>query len=120
MFSPGSRVQGRTSIAFVTALLMLGSVACGARSRTPGGETSVDVLRKRAHKAPNDPQIWSELAIAEHLGDGGDPEAARESLLHAKKLGGKSLELLYVEAEEHVLEGHPEQSFTAFSELLRR
>lgn len=96
------------------------SSACGARSRTPAGEASIDVLRKKARKAPNDPAIWTELAIAEHLGDGGDPEAARASLEHARKLGANSLRLLYVEAEEHVLEGRPAQAFEAFSELARR
>ncbi len=98
----------------------LGTVACGARTRSPAEETSIDVLRKKARKAPNDPAIWSELAIAEHLSDGGDPEAARESLAHARKLGADSLRLLYVEAEEHVLEGRPEQAFAAFTELAKR
>lgn len=102
------------------ALTALGSSACGVRTQTVGGDTPLDVLRKRANKALNDPHIWGELAIAEHLGDGGDPQAARESLAHAKKLGNKSVRLLYVEAEEYVLEGHPERSFAAFSGLLRR
>ncbi|MFT3924961.1 MAG: hypothetical protein QM778_20665 [Myxococcales bacterium] len=101
-------------------LVALHAAACGARTQTVTGDTPLNELRKRARKAQNDPVIWSELAIAEHLGDGGDPEAARESLAHAKKIGAKGLRLLYVEAEEHVLEGHPELSFAAFAELLRR
>lgn len=96
------------------------AAACGARTRSPAQETSIDVLRKKARKAPNDPKLWTELAIAEHLSDGGDPEAARESLAHAKKLGANTLRLLYVEAEEHVLEGRPAEAFTAFSELVKR
>jgi tetratricopeptide (TPR) repeat protein len=108
---------GRFSLFLVLALFALG---CGARSKTPGGDTPLDGLRKAARKSPNDPVIWSELAIAEHLADGGDPEAARESLLHAKKLGAKGLRLLYVEAEEYVLEGKPQLAFDAYSELLRR
>ncbi len=105
---------------FLALFLSLCASACGARTRTVQGDTPLDILRKRAHKALDDPEIWSELAIAEHLGDGGDPQAGRESLIHAKKLGARGLRLLYVEAEEYVLEGHPEKAFSAFSELLRR
>jgi hypothetical protein len=98
----------------VAVWLCLLLAACGARSRTPATERPIDHLRERARKNPNDRQIWSELALAEHLEDGGDPEGARKALVRAQELGGRSLRLDYVAAEQYVLEGRPADAFEAF------
>src|SRR5688500_1018123 len=92
--------------------------ACGARFGAGKSRRSIDYLRQKAADRPNDVGLWSELAIAEHVEDGGDPKKAREALDHAHKLGAKSLALSFVEAEEHVLEGRSSKALDTYLGLL--
>lgn len=102
------------------SLALLLVAACGARSRTPASQRPIDALREHARQNPSDRDAWSQLAIGEHLEDGGDPEAAREALRRAQELGGRSLRLDFIAAEEHVLEGRPAAAFASYAEVLRR
>src|SRR5690242_3673047 len=108
---------------FVATLLFLCcalvmQAGCGARFGSRRAGPSIEALRKRAEKRPHDAKVWTELAIAEHFEDGGEPKRARDALAKAKALGGKSLALSFAEAEEHVLEGRSEQALVSFLKLL--
>ena len=111
-----------SSRVLATLLLLCGvllvQAGCGARFGAGRAGPSIDVLRKRAEKHPKDVKAWTELAVAEHLEDGGEPKRAREALAHARALGAKSLALSFVEAEEHVLEGRSEAALVAYLKLL--
>ncbi|HEX6240656.1 MAG TPA: hypothetical protein VFZ61_07180 [Polyangiales bacterium] len=100
--------------------LALALLVCGACARPQPAKTPrpIDTLRDRAANAPDSREAWHELALAEHLFDGGEPARAREALARAKQLGASSLSLSYIEAEEHVLEGRPAQAFDAYLRVL--
>ena len=108
-------------------LLLVRALARGAGrvrrafARAGESETSIDVLRKKAPQGPNDPQLWTRARDRRAPGRRRRSRSARESLAHAKKLGAQEPAALYVEAEEHVLEGQPELgASTASRELLER
>jgi hypothetical protein len=60
----------------IVLLAVLGG--CPAAQLTPTERALVDIeaLRERAEENPNDPAVWRELAEAEILAPGGDPERA--------------------------------------------
>jgi hypothetical protein len=94
------------------------SLSCARPPETRHAPRPIDILRERAADAPNSREAWLDLAVAEHVFDGGEPQRAREALARAKLLGASSLRLAFIEAEEHVLEGHPAQAFEAYLRLL--
>lgn len=103
----------------LVAVALLGT-ACGGR--TPQPETAqrpIDVLRARAEAAPNDGALWTELALHEHLGDGGEPERAAKALERAEQLGVQPLRVQMVIAERHVLEGRPDAALEAYFKALK-
>jgi cellulose synthase operon protein C len=101
------------------ALLSLSVAACAHPQKPAEAPRPIDILRERAANAPNDKEIWHELAIAEHLYDGGEPKRAREALARARTLGASSLRLTFIEAEEHVLEAHPKEALDAYLRVLQ-
>lgn len=109
----------RFVLAFTSILLAL-SLGCGARFGAGRDKRSIDHLRAKAERRPNDVSLWHTLAIAEHVEDGGEPARARKALAHAKKLGAKSLALTLIEAEEHVLEGRPSAALDSYFALLNQ
>ena len=104
----------------LTSLLALCalSVACGGAPTARDKGRPIDTLRERASAAPNDKNLWLELAVAEHLADGGDEKRAREAIAHARKIGVSSIRLTFIEAEQHVLEARPQQALEAYLQLL--
>jgi tetratricopeptide (TPR) repeat protein len=118
--SPRSKIASSRAL-FSLALLccaLLADAGCGARFGSGRAPEAIEALRKRAERRPNDKEVWEELAIAEHVEDGGEPKRAREALAKAKQLGARSLALSFVEAEEHVLEGRSEAALAAYLKLL--
>src|SRR5688572_8686340 len=100
------------------ALLVVG--CRGAVTQTPKTQRPIDILRERAADHPDDPKVWTELAIHEHLGDGGDPAQARRALERAQKLTGNALRLALLAAELDVLEGKPEAALDHYLDVLAR
>ena len=99
-----------------TALIagLLSLAACGGAQRTGGGARPLDRLRADAEDHPRDPRIALALATGEHLYDGGDPERARRALERAKALVSGDPRLLFLEAEQRVVEGEPQQALVAY------
>ncbi|HEY6876835.1 MAG TPA: hypothetical protein VI299_02405, partial [Polyangiales bacterium] len=107
-------------------------VACGALHRR-GEERPIDRLRGVAKANDDDPGLALELAIGEHLFDGGEPARARSALQHAvdlaerrhgkspakpEAMSGEQLELTFIRAEHDVLEGDPAAALTDYLTLL--
>jgi cellulose synthase operon protein C len=108
--SPSSRV--------LLALCLCAAAACARPQTPPKTPRPIDRARDRAAAEPNSREAWHELALAEHLFDGGEPLRAREALARAKLLGAHSLRLSFIEAEEHVLEGRPAQALDGYLRVL--
>ncbi|MDB4977640.1 MAG: hypothetical protein JWN48_5981, partial [Myxococcaceae bacterium] len=101
------------------ALSLLVPAACGgARRAGERKDRRIDHLRTQVERHPDDPKLALELAVGEHLYDGGDPTRARAAVERAHKLGDASLALEFIEAEQRVLEGEPELAFTGYLALL--
>ncbi len=105
-------------------------VACGGlQTRRAHDERAIDRLRGVAKANADDPALALELAIGEHLFDGGEPARARVALQHATALmrrapqtgamGTNDLELTFLRAEHAVLEGDPAGAFTEYLALLQ-
>jgi hypothetical protein len=75
-------------------------------------------LRKDAAAQPNDAELAVRLALAEQLGDHGDPHLGVDALTRARALSPGRIELLYVDAETHVLEGRAEEAFQTYIALV--
>ena len=93
------------------------TVAC-ARPQPRGPVRPIDQLRQKAADHPADAALWRELAIAEHLADGGEAERAKQALTHALKLSQSDIRLELLRAEAHVLEGRPDRALGAYLRLL--
>ncbi|HEX5656294.1 MAG TPA: DUF3857 domain-containing protein [Polyangiales bacterium] len=116
----------RRTGAVVCALLV---AACGGMQRRAQDERPIDRLRGVAKANDEDPALALELAIGEHLFDGGEPARARTALQHATELmrnrakpgamGGNDLELTFLRAEHAVLEGDPSGAFNEYLALLQ-
>ncbi|HEY6879278.1 MAG TPA: DUF3857 domain-containing protein [Polyangiales bacterium] len=107
-------------------------VACGALHRR-NEERPIDRLRGVAKANDDDPGLALELAIGEHLFDGGEPARARSALQHAVELAqqhakkhppkpdamsSEQLELTFIRAEHDVLEGDPAAALSDYLALL--
>jgi hypothetical protein len=108
------------AIVWLSCAVLLVAGCRGAVTQTPKTQRPIDVLRERAADHPDDPQVWTELAIHEHLGDGGDPAQARRALERAQKLTGNALRLAMLAAELDVLEGRPEAALDHYLDVLAR
>jgi cellulose synthase operon protein C len=109
-------------------------VSCGGlQRRGQRDERPIHRLRGVAEVNDDDPGLALELAIGEHLFDGGEPARARRALQHAIDLAQRKhrkgpskpgpmssneLELTFVRAEHNVLEGDPAAAFTDYLALL--
>ncbi|MET0282966.1 MAG: DUF3857 domain-containing protein [Polyangiales bacterium] len=104
--------------------------ACGGlQTRAARDERPIDRLRGVAKAHDDDPGLALELAIGEHLFDGGEPVRARAALQHATELlrrqgkpgamGSNDLELTFLRAEHYVLEGDPAAAFSDYLALLQ-
>ena len=105
----------------IALLLPFSSAACGGARRA--GETQnrpIDHLRAQVESNPNDPALALQLALGEHLYDGGEPERARKAVARAKQLAPRSLSLTFIEAEQYVLEGEPQAAFATYLALLEQ
>src|SRR4051794_40525094 len=98
----------KQSLSLVVVCLFALGACSKVHHQGDASQRVLEELRARAKEHPKDPTLWRELAIAEQLEDGGDPKRAHEALAHAKKLGASGLDLAFIEAEEHVLEGRAE------------
>ena len=113
----------KTLAAALTCVLAAG--ACGGAQRGGRkGARPIDALREEAEDRPGDKGVAVELALGEHLYDGGDPERARRAVERAKALAEGdpqlALRVLFLEAEQRVLEGEPERALDAYLRLLAR
>jgi thioredoxin-like negative regulator of GroEL len=116
----------RKTGAVVCALALF---ACGMQRQGHRDERPIDRLRGVAKANDDDPGLALELAIGEHLFDGGEPARARTALQHATELmrrkshsgpmGSNDLDLAFLRAEHHVLEGDPAAAFTEYLALLQ-
>lgn len=108
-----------TGVRLALTFALFSATACGGAQRR--GELlhrPIDALRKEAAAHPKDKKLALELAIGEHLYDGGEPERARVALAHAEQLAGDDLLLQFIAAEQHVLEGEPQLALAAYLKLL--
>ncbi len=108
--------QARLLSACLSTVLI---AACGARSKTPGGERPIDRLREQAADEPKDGALWSSLLSHEMFADGGDPVRARAALSHVQKLNAAPLRTQFVAAELGVLEGHPGKALDSYIGALK-
>jgi tetratricopeptide (TPR) repeat protein len=108
------------ALVWLSCALLLAAGCRGATTQTPRTQRPIDVLRERAASNPDDPSIWTELAIHEHLGDGGDPAQAHRALERARRLAGDPLRLALLAAELDVLEGRPQAALERYLEVLER
>jgi cellulose synthase operon protein C len=108
-------------ICCLLTLALLASSACGGAQRRPeAARRPIDRLRARAAEQPNEGPLAVELALGEHLYDGGEPERARVAVQRAEQLTQGNLSLRFIAAEQHVLEGEPQQALTDYLALLEQ
>jgi len=110
--------SARPLCCLLTLALFTSSACGGAQRRGEAKDRPIDRLRAEAKEHPDDRSLALELAIGEHLYDGGEPERARLAVQRAEQLVKDGLSLRFIAAEQHVLEGEPEQALTNYLALL--
>lgn len=99
--------------------LLIANAACGgAQRRAERAKRPIDRARALAELEPKNPTRLIELAIGEHLYDGGEPERARRALAAAKPHAGDDLRLSFIDAEQSILEGEPPAALASYLKLL--
>lgn len=116
-----SRLRPAQPLRLALVLALVLPAACGgAQRRNQEPERPIDQLRARVEKHPDDRALALELALGEHLYDGGDPERARKAVQRAEQLATGDLSLRFIAAEQNVLEGDPEAALAGYLALLEQ